>query len=153
MGTIFQETVAMDLTSCESWINFLSEESKIFKTSIFSKLCFPKCDNFKISNTDNICLSLSRTKWVRFNNERTKFSELWGYTSKLKIIKIFFMKQYFFLNSNHDHPPQSAVNFIIYQNCSQKDIKLLSRKDVIALFTFNLCFIRISSVIYPQSYC
>ena len=102
MGTRFQETVTMDLTSCESWINFLSEESKIFKTSIFSKLCFPKSDNFKISNTDNICLSLSRTKWVRFNNKRRKFSELWSYTSKLKIIKIFFMKQYFFLNSNPD---------------------------------------------------
>ena len=129
---------------------FHPKNKKFVKLPFFTNCFFPKYDIVKISSTDDICLSLC----LELNElGLTMNKKLWGYTLKLKIIKIFFMKQYFFLNSNHDHPPQSAVNFIIYQNCSQKDIKLLSRKDVIALFTFNLCFIRISSVIYPQSYC
>ena len=129
---------------------FHPKNKKFVKLPFFTNCFFPKYDIVKISSTDDICLSLC----LELNElGLTMNKKLWGYTLKLKITKIFFMKQYFFLNSNHDHPPQSAVNFIIYQNCSQKDIKLLSRKDVIALFTFNLCFIRISSVVYPQSYC
>ena len=77
-----------------------SHKPKISKTSIFHKLFFPKYGNFKIINT-NTSVYLSRVKWVRLNKERTKFCKLCHKTLQLKFIfNIFFMKQYFLLNSN-----------------------------------------------------
>ena len=72
-----------------------SHEPKISKTSIFYKLFFPKT----LNNQHRWYLSvyLSRVKWVRLNDERTKLSKLCHKIFKLKIIIKFFSQNFFFL--------------------------------------------------------
>ena len=81
---------------------FRSHKSKNCKTSIFYELLFPKYDNFKIISTDNDCLSLclELNEWGWTIKEQNFINHVCGYTLKLKIVKIFFMKWYLFLNSN-----------------------------------------------------
>ena len=76
----------------------LSNKPKICETSIFHKLFYLKYDNFKNSqNRQYLFVYLSRIKWVRLTDERTKFCKLIRYTLKLKIMSfhetIFFLFQ------------------------------------------------------------
>ena len=73
------------------------------------KSIFPKC-KFKIINSDDISLYLSRGKWGGLNIKITKLCKLYRYTLKLKVMKIFF------LNSN----PLYANN--IFVRIYNKDI-------------------------------
>ena len=75
----------------------LSNKPKICETSIFHKLFYLKYDNFKNSqNRQYLFVYLSRIKWVRLTDERTKFCKLIRYRLKLKIMS-FFHEAIFFL--------------------------------------------------------
>ena len=60
------------------------------------KSIFPKY-KFKIINSDDISLYLSRGKWGGLNNEIIKLCKLYRYTSKLKVMKFFLQSNIFFL--------------------------------------------------------
>ena len=60
------------------------------------KSIFPKY-KFKIINSNNISLYLTRGKWGGLNNEITKLCKLYRYTLKLKVMKIFLQSNIFFL--------------------------------------------------------
>ena len=60
------------------------------------KSIFPKC-KFKIINSDDISLYLSRGKWGGLNIKITKLCKLYRYTLKLKVMKIFLQSNIFFL--------------------------------------------------------
>ena len=96
-------TAELELRVGNSWITnqcFDPTNQKFVKLPFFMNCFFPKYYNFKTISTDDICISLAKVKLVRLNDERTKFCKSWGYTLKLKAVKNFFTKQYFFLNSN-----------------------------------------------------
>lgn len=60
------------------------------------KSIFPKY-KFKIINSDDISLYLSRGKWGGLNNEIKKLWKLYRYTLKLKVMKTFLQSNIFFL--------------------------------------------------------
>ena len=96
-------TAELELRVGNSWITnqcFDPTNQKFVKLPFFMNCFFPKYYNFKTISTDDICISLAKVKLVRLNDERTKFCKSWGYTLKLKTVKKFFTKQYFFLNFN-----------------------------------------------------
>ena len=104
----------LDLRVCDS-CQFCFHEPKIRKTFIFHELFFPKC-NKNNQHRRYLSVSLPRVKWAKFNNERTEFHKLRGYKLKLKVIKIFFTKQYFFLNSNHVRSMNRSVTKIFLRD-------------------------------------
>ena len=84
-----------------------STNQKFVKLPFFMNCFFPKYDNFKITSTNDILMSvfLFRVGWVRLKYERTKFWELCRYTLKLKFIINFFS-----LSPYYDNPLLCEAN-------------------------------------------
>lgn len=89
--------------SCKSQISFSITQTKNLQNFHFSWIIFSKIWQFwNHQHRWYLSISLSRVKWLKLSDERTKFCELCAYTLKLKIIiKIFFTLFFFSFPTLH----------------------------------------------------
>ena len=95
-----------------------SSEPKNFKTFIFHKLFFRKCDNFKIISTDDICLSIclvfKEWSWTMKEHNSVDYVVI-HYNYDYDYQKKFSWNNIFFLNSNPVHcKSRKKVRVIIF---------------------------------------
>ena len=121
----------------------LSNKPKICETSIFHKLFYLKYDNFKNSqNRQYLFVYLSRIKWVRLTDERTKFCKLIRYTLKLKIMS--FHETIFFL-----FQPRKQS----FKRLEEKLKQILKKNDfLLKIKACHICIYILLTVFYRKAY-